>query len=63
MPLTCRRPLGSAQQHSGQPDFGRVVCIHDARMIALHGFIKKTQNTPLRDLKLAKTRMKEVTRS
>ena len=30
------------------------------RMVLLHGFIKKTQKTPPKELKLAVTRMKEV---
>jgi phage-related protein len=38
-------------------------CIHDGQMVALHGFIKKTQKTPPEDLALAKKRMKEVKRS
>lgn len=38
-------------------------CIHDGSIVALHGLIKKTQNTPQADLDLAKRRMKEVTRS
>jgi phage-related protein len=29
------------------------------RLILLHGFVKKTQKTPARDLKLAYKRMKE----
>jgi phage-related protein len=29
-------------------------------MVLLHGFIKKTQQTPARDLRLALKRMKEV---
>ena len=37
-------------------------CIHDGSIVALHGFIKKTQKTPQADLELAKKRMKEVTR-
>jgi phage-related protein len=32
------------------------------QMILLHGFIKKTQKTPDKELKLATTRMKEVQR-
>lgn len=32
------------------------------RMILLHGFIKKTQKTPDKELKLATARMKEVER-
>ena len=37
-------------------------CIHDGSIVALHGFIKKTQKTPQADLELAKKRMKEVKR-
>lgn len=32
------------------------------RMVLLHGFVKKTQQTPEKELKLATTRMKEVQR-
>jgi phage-related protein len=32
------------------------------RMVLLHGFVKKTQKTPERELKLATARMKEVQR-
>jgi phage-related protein len=32
------------------------------QMILLHGFIKKTQKTPDKELKLATARMKEVQR-
>ena len=35
-------------------------CIEDGEMILLHGFVKKTQNTPDADLRLARTRQKEV---
>lgn len=34
--------------------------IHHNRMVLLHGFIKKTQKTPDKDLALAVKRMKEV---
>lgn len=33
--------------------------ISGSTMLLLHGFIKKTQKTPLRDLRLAERRMKE----
>jgi phage-related protein len=33
-----------------------------SRMVLLHGFVKKTQKTPDKELKLAATRMKEVRR-
>lgn len=36
-------------------------CIHDGRMVVLHGFIKKTQKTPDNDLSLAIRRKKELT--
>ncbi len=36
-------------------------CIHDEEMVALHGFIKKTQKTLPDDLALALNRMKEIT--
>lgn len=40
---------------------GRVVfCVVESRMVLLHGFIKKTQKTPPRDLKLALKLMKEI---
>ncbi len=38
-------------------------CVHDKQIVALHGFVKKTQATPQADLDLAKKRMKEVTKS
>jgi phage-related protein len=38
-------------------------CVHDAEIVALHGFIQKTQKTPAGELELARKRMKEVTRS
>jgi phage-related protein len=38
-------------------------CIHVGSIVALHGFIKKTQKTPPADIDLARKRMKEVTRS
>jgi len=38
-------------------------CVEDDELVALHGFIKKTEKTPDAELKLAKKRMKEVKRS
>ena len=37
-------------------------CFHGQNLIALHGFIKKTQKTPADDLKLAQKRKKDVER-
>jgi phage-related protein len=35
-------------------------CMKGKRIVILHGFIKKTQATPIKELRLAKQRMKEV---
>jgi len=40
---------------------GRVIfCVARERMVLLHGFVKKAQKTPARDLGLALKRMKEM---
>lgn len=45
-------------------DDGRIsrvlFCFHNGKMVLLHGFIKKSQQTPKPDLDLAKKRKKEV---
>lgn len=33
-------------------------CVHEGRMVLLHGFIKKTQKTPIRELDLAMSRQR-----
>ena len=38
-----------------------LLCFHEAMLMVLHGFIKKTQKTPEADLDLARRRMREVT--
>ena len=35
-------------------------CVHVGQLVALHGFIKKTQKTPSNDLDKARRRQKEV---
>ena len=35
-------------------------CIKGKRIVILHGFVKKTQATPIKELRLAKQRMKKV---
>jgi phage-related protein len=37
-------------------------CVHDERMILLHGFIKKTQETPRAELDLALDRKRKLER-
>jgi len=39
-----------------------LICVHDGRLVALHGFIKKTKTTPDNDLELARKRQKDVER-
>jgi phage-related protein len=36
------------------------VCFHDGVLYALHGFIKKTQKTPSKELTIARKRQREV---
>lgn len=61
---TCR-PMGSGlwevRTDLENRRIARVLfCIHDDRLVLLHGFMKKTRQTPKADLALARTRMKEV---
>jgi len=37
-----------------------MVCPHDGELFALHGFIKKRQKTPESDLKLARSRKRQL---
>jgi len=37
-----------------------IFCVTRERMVLLHSFVKKSQMTPARDLRLALKRMKEV---
>ena len=37
-----------------------LICFHKGVLVALHGFIKKTQKTPDEDLAIARRRVKEV---
>lgn len=46
----------------GSEGIGRAFfcCMKGKRVVILHGFVKKTQVTPFKELRLAKQRMKEV---
>ena len=46
----------------GRREVRIMICFHDGVLIALHSFVKKSQKTPLKELALAKQRMKELTR-
>lgn len=39
-----------------------LLCLYRERLVALHGFIKKTRTTPDEDLELARKRKKELER-
>jgi phage-related protein len=39
-----------------------LLCLYRQRLVALHGFIKKTRTTPDEDLTLARSRKKELER-
>ena len=61
---TCR-PLGDGlwevRSDLRGGSIGRVIfCIAKGEMVLLHGFIKKTQKTPQRDVDLANQRRKEI---
>jgi len=63
MPL-CRPLKGGIweiRSNFGHGRIGRVLFFNkQSRMLLLHGFVKKTQKTPARDLQIAEKRMKEV---
>lgn len=46
----------------GAEGIGRAMfcAVKGRRIVILHGFIKKTQKTPLADLKIARSRLKEI---
>ena len=59
------RPLGSGL-YEVRSDFshgriGRVMfCIVKSEMVLLHGFVKKSQKAPAKDIELARSRQKEI---
>ena len=61
--ITSRRGLWEVRSVLADSRIARVLfCIHDGRMVLLHGFIKKTQQTRDSDLNLAVKRKKEIER-
>ena len=61
---TCR-PMGNGlfevRTALKQGRIARVLfCIYEGRMVFLHGFIKKTQKTPLKELDLATERKRKL---
>lgn len=65
MPLCRSLGRGLWEVRSNLPDgrIARVIfCVHEGRMVLLHGFIKKTQKTPPQEIELALRRKREVER-
>ena len=65
MPLC--RPMGKGLWEvrtglSGNRTARVLICFYEGRLVALHGFIKKTRATPKDDLALARDRQKELER-
>jgi phage-related protein len=63
MPLCRNLGDGLWEVRSSLPSsrIARVICCaHDGSLVALHGFIKKSQKTPQADLELALQRKKEL---
>lgn len=62
-PIASRRGLWEVRSNLSGNRISRVIfCVHEGRMFLLHGFIKKTEKTPNRDLDLAEKRKKEIER-
>jgi phage-related protein len=59
------KPLGDKLYEIRSSISGRRItrllfCIKGSHIILLHGFIKKTQKTPLKELEIAKKRMRKI---
>ena len=62
-PIASRKGLWEVRSNLTGGRIARVLFfVSGGRLVALHGFIKKTQKTPDKDLDLAVKRMKEVGR-
>jgi phage-related protein len=63
MPL-CRNLGGGLWEVRSDLPLGRIArvmfCVHDGRMVLLHGFIKKSQKTPISELDVAVKRKKAL---
>ncbi|WP_244814579.1 type II toxin-antitoxin system RelE/ParE family toxin [Caballeronia sp. Lep1P3] len=68
LPLPHARPMGDKLfelRPAGHDGIGRVFycTLEGRRIVILHSFAKKTQRTPLKELHLARKRLKEVRRN
>lgn len=60
LPFAWTRPFGGAERSCRRPDRPRDLFIVADEMVLLHGFEKKTQKTPQRDIELALKRKQEI---
>jgi phage-related protein len=62
MPLVRKLEPGLWEIRSSLPSgIARIIfTVKDSAMILLHGFIKKSQKTPMGDLQLARTRLAQI---
>ncbi len=62
-PLTGYRNLWEVRSGISNGRIARVIfTVHGGYMVLLHGFVKKSQKTPQKDLTLAEQRRKEIER-
>jgi phage-related protein len=57
MPI-CRSLTGYRGLWEIRSKISQLFCVHDGHMVLLHGFVKKTQTTPERELDIAVARQK-----
>jgi hypothetical protein len=60
VPRDGKWPLGNPNGTADETEGARVALRYRERLVALHGFIKKTRTTPDEDLALARNRQKEL---
>lgn len=60
-PMISRKGLWEIRSNMSNGRIARILfCIYSRHMVLLHGFVKKTQKTPDKDIDLAMARMQEV---
>lgn len=60
VPPDGKRSVGNSHRSPGQSHGPRSDLLYKERLVALHGFIKKTRATPENELALARKRQKEL---
>jgi len=60
LPPDGERSVGVRTDLPGNRTSRVLICFYQGRLVALHGFVKKTRATPEDDLALARKRQKEL---